>query len=322
MELNHKGKVVTFDGYDPYRYEGMGVFGINDPAFSKRILAEGDSWFSVGAIPSSNLLFPLRFAQSTLIVNLARPGDTIRKMSDISKNPELNRIVNQQNFATKWDAIFISGGGNDLLDQAKNIICRPSAGAGKHMIDYIDKIALMKFRTEIQAGFQRISNLRLNSKNSNTPIITHVYDYPTPRDAKSKFLGAKIAGPWLLPAFIQHGISTEYWISITDYLFEALASTLIDLETKIPNFHTISSTPNTLIRARLGTTGEDGDWLNEIHPTTKGYERLGAVVSSEIQHILNMTDPRLTTAESMDDVAFHALNGQGVNQAYPQAVPH
>ena len=32
----------------------------DDPDYPWRMLAEGDSWFSIGAIPSSNLLYELR----------------------------------------------------------------------------------------------------------------------------------------------------------------------------------------------------------------------------------------------------------------------
>jgi lysophospholipase L1-like esterase len=41
-----------------------------------------------------------------------------------------------------------------------------------------------------------------------------------------------------------------------------------------------------LIRAKLGTTGEDGDWLNEIHPSAGGYKKLADIVSAELAHII------------------------------------
>lgn len=50
-----------------------------DPAlplseFGRRLLAEGDSWFTIGTLnlaDESNLLFPLRFSKSTAIVSCA-----------------------------------------------------------------------------------------------------------------------------------------------------------------------------------------------------------------------------------------------------------
>lgn len=286
MNLNYPATVVTFNGYGSDNYAGTGTSGPDDPAFAKRILCEGDSWFSIGAIPSSNLLFPLRFAQSTLLVNLARPGDTIKNMSSICANPILHQLTAEKNFLTKWDAIFISGGGNDLIDLADQIICTPSAGAGKHMLDYINAIELTNMKLRVQRGFIDIAKIRDSSENALTPIITHTYDYPTPRNAKAKFLGLNVAGPWLYPALKGNDVPEELWISLTDYIFESLASALIELSYKIENFHIVSATRETLLRARLGTTGEDGDWLNEIHPTAGGYKKLADVISSEFVHIL------------------------------------
>ena len=49
--------------------------------FGYRFLAEGDSWFTVGALnplKNSNLLFEMRFAQTGCVINCATPGDTLR----------------------------------------------------------------------------------------------------------------------------------------------------------------------------------------------------------------------------------------------------
>lgn len=286
MDLSYPANVITFNGYGADNYTGTGPSGPDDPAFAKRVLCEGDSWFSIGAVPSSNLLFPLRFAQSTLLVNLAQPGDTIKNMSSICTNPTLHQLIAERNFLTKWDAIFISGGGNDLIDLADQIICAPSVGAGKHMLDYINTIELAHMKLRVQEGFLKIAQMRDGTDNSHTPIVTHVYDYPTPRNAKAKFLGLKVVGPWLYPALKGNDVPEELWISLTDHIFEALASTIIELAYRIDNFIVVSATRDTLVRARLGTTGEDGDWLNEIHPTAGGYKKLADVISAEFANLL------------------------------------
>ena len=49
--------------------------------FGYRFLAEGDSWFTIGALnplKNANLLFEMRFGQSACAVNCATPGDTLR----------------------------------------------------------------------------------------------------------------------------------------------------------------------------------------------------------------------------------------------------
>ena len=37
-----------------------------------------------------------------------------------------------------------------------------------------------------------------------------------------------------------------------------------------------------LQRSGLGTTGNDGDWLNEIHPNRGGYDKLAGPFSAVI----------------------------------------
>lgn len=284
MELTVPGTVISYGNLSEDKYPG----GTDDPSFVKRILCEGDSWFSIGAIPSSNLLFRLMFAQTTLVYNLATPGDTIRNMSDICKNAQLKRLIVDDNFATQWDAIFISGGGNDLIDALLNIICKPSIGAGENFLDYINQIEMAELKVNIQKGYKLIAGLRDKSKkNANTPIITHIYDYPTPRDAAAKFVGIGFKGPWLYTALSRAGVDPKFWVSISDYLFEWLGGVLIELGSMINNFHVVSNTKNTLMPARLNATGQSGDWLNEIHPTANGYKKLADVISPELNLLLN-----------------------------------
>jgi len=72
---------------------GMGDTTLNpdDPDYAWRILSEGDSWFTIGAIPSSSLLYELHLKKRTVILNLGYPGDTIANISQLSANTELTR---------------------------------------------------------------------------------------------------------------------------------------------------------------------------------------------------------------------------------------
>lgn len=282
MQLPHQARVVSFKGYNPDAYSGDQISGPDDPDFGKRLLCEGDSWFSLGAIPSSNMLFPLHFRQSTLLMNLAAPGDTLLNMA----NPKGNAPLKEAIASTRWDAIFISGGGNDLIDNLLNIICTPSVGAGQHFLDYIDRIELAKLRVSIHLHHLELGRLRDNSRNQGVPIVTHVYDYPTPRDAPANIAGAiSLKGPWLYPALMTRKVPDVFWIPITDYIFESLGSALVELSGLIENFHVITKTKGVLQRAAC-VPGNDGDWLNEIHPNRNGYRKLSEVVSPELDAIL------------------------------------
>lgn len=287
MQLDTPGTVISIGNMSIEKYPGL----TDDTSFVKRILCEGDSWFSIGAIPSSNLLFGLKFAQSTLVYNLAVPGDTIRNMGSITSNKELAKEITPHD-ATPWDAIFLSGGGNDMIDALPQIICKPSPGAGDNFLDYIDRIEIARLKNTIEKGYLAIAAMRDSSeKNKNTPIITHIYDYPTPRDAKANLLFIGFKGPWLYPALKAKDVDEKFWASISDYLFESLGQILIGLESKISNFHVVHNTRGVLVRAEPGTDGNSGDWLNEIHPNGHGYQKLSDVISPVLHHLINPASP-------------------------------
>jgi lysophospholipase L1-like esterase len=261
----------------------------SNPQYGLRILAEGDSWFSMGAIPSTNLLAELRFAQDTIIVNAAYPGDTIRHMSEISDNLPLRRMLVQKNFAYDWDLILLSGGGNDLIDAASSLIVPPAAGGGADPRSCVDATRLALLVADVQAGYRHIAALRAASErpaNRNVPIVTHIYDFPTPRDSPAKFVGIPVRGPWLYRALERAGIADPALRQgICDYLLTALGNGIAALTgpaDPIANFH-IVATRGLLVRAAQGATGSSGDWQNEIHPNATGYRKLGAQIAPAIE---------------------------------------
>lgn len=142
---------------------GMGETQIqlDDPGYGWRFLAEGDSWFTIGAIPSSSLLYEMRLKKRTVILNLGYPGDTISNIAQLSANTEFSRRLAHPNWVSNWDAILMSGGGNDLIDRAADIIREPPSGSsGNKAADYIDVDQLKAFRDAVQEGFRKIVALR------------------------------------------------------------------------------------------------------------------------------------------------------------------
>lgn len=253
------------------------------------ILAEGDSWFSMSGIPGDNLLNELRFERRAIVVNAAYPGDTIRHMSELSTSMPLRRMLFEKNFAFDWDVFLLSGGGNDLIDSAGNIIISPPNGPSEDPLDYINRQRLAILVQDVQAGYRRIASLRDTSQNLHNrdiPIVTHQYDFPTPRDSPARFLGIPIRGPWLAPALDAANVSDpRLRQAISDHLLVALGTGIAELANgpdPIPNFH-VTNTANTLDRADAKATGVSGDWQNEIHPSSPGYRKLGDKVVAVIE---------------------------------------
>lgn len=261
----------------------------DDRQYRYRILAEGDSWFSIGGFPGSNLLFPLRLPRPAILVSLAQPGDTIRRMSAIASNHRLRQALSASH-GYRWHAILLSGGGNDLIDDVHRIIVRPR-GRPEHPADYCDEAALLATLADVERGYRRLVRRRdrVDSSCRGKPILAHTYDFVTPRNAPARFLGLPAQGPWLYPALRKARIPRRLWNDISDYLLGRLAERIRGLARgpdRLPAFHVVN-TLDTLVPAELGTTRESNDWMNEIHPNAEGYAKLAAKIGRRLARLLS-----------------------------------
>lgn len=237
-----------------------------------RLLAEGDSWFTLGGLPTSNLLFSLELAASAIVVNCALPGDTIRHMAEIAANRELQAAMSER-FGYRWDAILLSGGGNDLIDAVDRIIV---AGRGRAPDAWINAAVLTATLDDIVESYGRIVAARdaPASANAGKRIVVHTYDYTTPNNTPATFLGLPAVGPWFWRRFETLGLADAgLRAAITDRVLDRLAETLLGLASRFPAFQAVD-TRGTLVRAATGATGNDNDWLNEIHPNSGGYRKI------------------------------------------------
>lgn len=259
------------------------------PSFpSQRFLAEGDSWFSMSGTPPYNLLFGLRFRDITQIVNCAIPGDTIVNMSKLAHNSHYREALTTRGF--KWKAIFLSGGGNDLIDRADEILIPKNRrdAAASAPADFCDQTELRELIDDVQRGFRRLASLRDSARSNSrkAPIVTHTYDYATPRNAPARFFFFSL-GPWLYPALKSTQVPRGSWIPIADYLIDELAKGILTLQkgnNRIKNFYVVN-TRGATTRAALGDTGSSHDWQNEIHPNNKGYRKLARRVEKKLDKI-------------------------------------
>lgn len=258
--------------------------------FEYRILAEGDSWFTLGAIPSSNLLFSLRFPRDTVIANCAYPGDTIRRMASLARDRSLREALSPA-FDIKWDLFLLSGGGNDIIDEADDLLLKATErGPVNDPADYCDQAKLQVLLDEISNGYRQIVAFRdaAGSTAAGKPIVTHTYDIPTPRNAPANFLVVPVLGPWLLPAMEEALIPDGDRNAVAKYLIDSLAETILGLSTgpdALPNFFVVD-TRGTLTPAQADATGVSGDWMNEIHPDPDGYKKLAKQIEAEVmQHL-------------------------------------
>lgn len=247
----------------------------SDPLLSDfrfKILAQGDSWFSIGANPpwsTSNILQQFHFTQRVAIINCAYPGITLA--NEVRRSMYFNALLTG-NFSTKWDAILISGGGNDLIDAllGDKPLLRPDVIAnGPDVSQYVDQQRLARFKEDIAQSMAELEAQKASGQNKDVPVFFNTYDYPTARNAPA---GPNI-GPWLWKALGKAKVPDAAWPGLTSYLFDVLNTCLENGAARMRNAHLVK-THDVLTRAKDAAPGESGDWENEIHPTAAGYRKL------------------------------------------------
>ncbi len=268
---------------------------VGDPDYAWHVLAEGDSWFTIGAVPSSNLLFELRLAKWTQVFNLAYPGDTMKHIGQLVENPDLRQWLAKPRFNAHFDALLLSAGGNDVIDAAPGLVSPTplDGGPASEPASYVHHERLGVLLKDVQDGFARILALRdaPGSLSAGAPAFAHTYDYLTPRNAPARFLGTvPILGPWLYKAFCGSGLDVVLQQRIANLLVDALAEALLELDAEqgrrpLPALHVVD-TRNTLVPANPAEQGRSNDWLNEIHPTLDGYRKLADRLSARINAVL------------------------------------
>jgi hypothetical protein len=268
--------------------------------FSLKLFAQGDSWFSINGLSlfsASSLLMRLRFSKDTVIVNCADPGDTLKHMVDWRRDPFFFRyFASGPNFEEKWDGLLLSGGGNDLIDalgvtpqdangvprmKSERLLLTAAERAGDGPLSkYVSQEGWAVFREHMREQFRALGELRSGSaKNRDTPIFTHTYAYAQPRN-----VGAGPLGPWLFPSLIAYQVPRDDWLALTRHFIDLLHDDILS-QTNLPSFH-IVDTRTMIPPAPADPDLSDTNWLNEIHPTAKGYDQLGPHYVRLIENIV------------------------------------
>jgi hypothetical protein len=276
-------------------------------AFERIVLAQGDSWFSIGAIPpfaTSNLIFGMELNRDTCVVVCARPGATLVNMVDWMQRDAFGQQLSGH-LATRWSAIFISGGGNDLINaiqspavtangpvtQDRRLLLTPQergADPQPTAAGYVSESGWQTFCDHLTHHFSDLVARREEGPNQGVPLFFHTYDYLVPRNAPA-FPGF---GPWLFKAMTDFQVPQAQWSDLAKEFIDRLATLLADIIAKInADFGRdmqlfLVNSRDTLAPPAAGSTGTSGDWNNEIHPTSGGYKKLATVWRSVVDPVL------------------------------------
>jgi hypothetical protein len=288
---------ITF--VDPWQLRQEGEQQAFPVGIDRRCLAQGDSWFSIGALPpglTSNILAELVLSPSMAVVNCARPGKELRLMVDTMQDSNFMRFLAGGNLAVEFDAIFVSGGGNDMIaaasmppsaDPVQRIFLTPVQRGGMQVpvTQYLSPNGWKAFSDHITHWFGSLVSSRDSGVNKNKPLFFHNYEYCRPRPA-----GAGLGfGPWLDTAMGTYSIPEGDRLALTNELMDRLSRLLSDIVAaniaRDPNcniFLIDTRTGAHLDLAAEGSTGESGDWINEIHPSYQGYRKIASVWRQQV----------------------------------------
>ena len=178
-----------------------------------------------------------------------------------------------------------------MIDKIEEVLRATPDLTSTNPDDYIDPDSLNSVLDDVEQGYRTIAAIRdeQGCVNVDIPIVTHTYDYATPRNALARFLFAGIVGPWLFPAFESRGIAKGVREPIVDRLIDVMANRLLSLATgptALRNLHVVD-TRNSLVPAGLDDTGNSNDWLNEIHPNLGGYRKIAAKLGLAVDPLIS-----------------------------------
>lgn len=227
-----------------------------DARFSRRYLAEGDSWFSLGGLTGNQLM--AIDDDDTLIVNCAYPGDTLE---DMGKGAFVGALSATDGIEP-WTAVLLSGGGNDLLRSCAQYIVPDPSGP-------IDFDAMAGLLAGIERHLVRILTLCRRAQ-PGVPVYMHTYDHPP----VSRHWGWWQLGPWVAPVLQAASVDRSRWDGLAAMLIDNLAELMHKLSASWPDLTVVET------RGRLLPQ----DWQNEIHPKTIGYHELAHAWRRALNH--------------------------------------
>ena len=236
---------------------------------AKRCLAFGDSWFQYPPRPIDIEKQLARAFKGTLFLNEAVPGrDSAQWKLSL---PRVQREIG----TFRFDAILMSGGGNDvvgdeLLEFVKTPAQAQSAGAtdwGPIPPEVLDHVRLERFEHALAyaiADFREVVQYR-NLYSPGTIVFVHTYDYIYP-DGDPFTLGPVTVGPWAKPSLDAVGLTDpDRQRIVTSWLLDRFADALSAFASQNANVRVVDS---------RGTLTSKRQWQNEIHPTKAGFERI------------------------------------------------
>lgn len=237
-----------------------------------KVLLEGDSWITNPAVLSINQM--ARMSPRINSLSSARAGDEIVEMLAEPQRRWFCRRLDRYRF----DAILMSGGGNDLVAA----------------IDYVVKTSPESLEIEKMIAPQYLENKVLTCcllltemyciAQQHAPgvaFLTHEYDVPPVQNmGRPGWFGPFRVGPWVQKRLIQKGVmDPQVQWGLINFMMGRFRYHVRRHASLHPCWHHIETT---------GTLRPD-EWGDEMHPTVNGYRKLYGVMENAILKAVGKT---------------------------------
>jgi hypothetical protein len=256
------------------------------------IVAEGDSWFAyppewfIVGKPSNLIKHLSSFTQGKAnFLTLASNGDEAVDMVTGKQKHILVQILrwHENNVKNKpIDLLLFSGGGNDIV--GKNDFERFIIQDATTCTDAISCINLERLNRkvhQIALAYEELLDIR-DHYSPETIIMTHTYDYPFPSLQGGNFLGGLIKTKGWVKRFMDAAnIKEELQAEVIKIFMDTMASKILSVASRREKFIVIDT--------RKTLTGKKA-WLNEIHPTSKGFKKVARSIYEQMkQHFPDLS---------------------------------
>lgn len=241
------------------------------------IVAEGDSWFAyprkwmeLGA--DINIVHHLQSRVSGTgkvnLLRLASNGDEAVDMTSGKQFKFLYKTLKRN--ARHIRLLLFSGGGNDIIgkDSMPPLLKKFQPGFSFEQCIEMDRFE--EKMASIILSYRRLVHL-CEDVIPDAHIITHTYDITQPWDQGAEFFWGIIkTKPWIYPYLKDREIPVEHHLPIMKFMLGEFSKRLISMasEPSLGGRLVVVKTQGTL------TPGSKSDWLNEIHPTEKGFKKI------------------------------------------------
>lgn len=256
------------------------------------IVSEGDSWF---AYPRKWILFGadinivhhiedvIEYTDTTNLLRLAANGDEATNMLAGGQRDKLEGILKKG--GDNINLILFSGGGNDIVGKDDMLRLINPYQDGFTAQQCVNETAFVNRLDEIAAAFEELMRLRV-THTPNAKVITHTYDIAQPSENGAEFFWGIIeTKPWIYPYLIERGVPQNLHLEIVDIMLGGFKRRIQALaaQNEYAGHLIVVDTQGTL------TPGNRDDWLNEIHPTRRGFR----IITEQIYAAMREAEPGL-----------------------------